>query len=108
MANPDPNGIVVCDAGPLIHLDELGCLDLLCDFADVLVPSVVWQEVKLHRPSVLRRRAVKLQLRNSLPDASPALTQLAGAFSRAAGELGALRLLQESSAGILLTDDAAA
>jgi hypothetical protein len=23
---------VVCDAGPLIHLDELSCLDLLADF----------------------------------------------------------------------------
>ncbi len=27
---------VVCDAGPLIHLDELGCLSLLSDFDDVL------------------------------------------------------------------------
>ena len=26
---------VVCDAGPLIHLDELGCLDLLTDFQTV-------------------------------------------------------------------------
>jgi hypothetical protein len=23
--------IVVCDAGPLIHLDEVGCLDLLAE-----------------------------------------------------------------------------
>ena len=28
---------VVCDAGPLIHLDELGALDLLGDFSKVLV-----------------------------------------------------------------------
>lgn len=108
MARPDPVGVVVCDAGPLIHLDELGCLDLLRDFADVLVPSVVWQEVILHRPSALRRRAVKLQPRSSLPDASPALTPLAGAFSLAAGELSALRLMQDVAGGILLTDDAAA
>ena len=27
---------VVCDAGPAIHLDELGCLDLLKDFQEVL------------------------------------------------------------------------
>ena len=25
-------GLVVCDAGPLIHLDQLGCLSLLGDF----------------------------------------------------------------------------
>jgi hypothetical protein len=28
--------LVVCDAGPLIHLDELGCMDLLLDFSEVL------------------------------------------------------------------------
>jgi len=28
----DMPGIVVCDAGPLIHLDELECLILLKDF----------------------------------------------------------------------------
>jgi len=27
---------IVCDAGPAIHLDELGCLDLLKDFQEVL------------------------------------------------------------------------
>ena len=28
-----PRPLVVCDAGPLIHLDEIGCLDLLTDFS---------------------------------------------------------------------------
>ena len=41
---------VVCDAGPLIHFDELGCLDLLTDFRAVLVPEQVWREVQHHRP----------------------------------------------------------
>lgn len=36
--------LVVCDAGPLIHLDEVGALDLLEDFAEVLVPEAVWAE----------------------------------------------------------------
>lgn len=40
---------VVCDAGPLIHLDELDCLPLLKDFDEVLVPEQVWQEVSNHR-----------------------------------------------------------
>ena len=46
---------VVCDAGPLIHLDELGCLDLLSDFPLVLVPEEVWRErpVALHGPARL-------------------------------------------------------
>lgn len=35
MARSDIRASVVCDAGPLIHLDEAGCLDLLADFAEV-------------------------------------------------------------------------
>ena len=35
----------VCDAGPLIHLDELDSLDLLADFR-VWVPNAAWQEVE--------------------------------------------------------------
>lgn len=38
--------LVVCDAGPLIHLHELGCLELLADFPTVLVPETVWREVE--------------------------------------------------------------
>jgi len=40
-----PALIVVCDAGPLIHLDEIDALDLLADFPRVLVPDAVWREV---------------------------------------------------------------
>jgi predicted nucleic acid-binding protein len=60
VAELDSPRIVVCDAGPLIHLDELGCFDLLSRFRDVLVPDAVWNEVARHRPSALRRRRVKL------------------------------------------------
>ncbi len=53
--------LVVCDAGPLIHLDEVGALDLLTDFADVLVPEAVWQEVKHHRPAALIHPGVRMR-----------------------------------------------
>jgi predicted nucleic acid-binding protein len=46
---------VVCDAGPLIHLDELDCLTLLDDFDQVLIPKQVWQEVEHQRPEALVR-----------------------------------------------------
>jgi hypothetical protein len=36
---------VVCDAGPIIHLDELECLHLMEDFEKVFVPDVVRKEV---------------------------------------------------------------
>jgi hypothetical protein len=45
--------IVVADAGPIIHLDELGCLDVLADFGRVIVPETVWLEVQRHRPLAL-------------------------------------------------------
>jgi predicted nucleic acid-binding protein len=100
--------VVVCDAGPLIHLDELGCLDLLRDFTEVLVAEAVWNEVARHRLSALRRRRAKLERRRSVPEASSELKQFAASFSLAAGEVGALQLMQEYAGAILLTDDAAA
>jgi hypothetical protein len=36
----------VCDAGPIIHLDELACLHLMTDFSSVLVPNGVCEEVQ--------------------------------------------------------------
>ena len=61
--------IVVCDAGPLIHLDEVGCVNLLADFAQVLVPDAVWVEVARHRPAALQHPDVPLR-RTSLGDAN--------------------------------------
>jgi len=40
---------VVCDAGPIIHLDELECLHLMEDFERVFVPDVVRKEVLTYR-----------------------------------------------------------
>ena len=51
MVRNDPPAIVVCDAGPLIHLDELESLSLLSDF-EVWVPKGVWDEVYIHRPTI--------------------------------------------------------
>jgi hypothetical protein len=49
--------LVVCDAGPLIHLDELEALELLGDFQSVLVPDTVWVEAEAHRPNLFDRMA---------------------------------------------------
>jgi len=46
---------VVCDAGPIIHLDELGCLDLLGDFQEISLSDTVWKEISRYRPSALKR-----------------------------------------------------
>ena len=42
--------IAVLDAGPLIHLDQLGSLSLLAGYREVLLPEVVESEAKKHRP----------------------------------------------------------
>jgi predicted nucleic acid-binding protein len=102
------SAIVVCDAGPLIHLDELGCLDLLSDFREVLVPNAVWAEVMHHRPSALRRRRVRLRCVTVVSGGPDELDRLADVFSLAAGEVESLALMAELPDAVLLTDDAAA
>lgn len=46
--------VVIADAGPVIHLDELGVLELLADFGKVIIPETVRLEVERHRPMALK------------------------------------------------------
>jgi len=100
--------LVVCDAGPLIHLDELDALDLLVDFAEVLVPDAVWREVAQHRPGALTYPGVTLRRITPRMAVSPELESLAQVFSLHTGEWEALRVAMEHRPGLLLTDDTAA
>ncbi len=102
MVTTDLYQIVVCDAGPLIHLDELGCLELLNDFAEVIVPDAVWQEVEQHRPSALHQAELTLHRRTcALPNAE--IDALAALFTLHRGEKEALRLACEIGSTLLLT-----
>ena len=100
--------LVVCDAGPLIHLDELEALDLLADFAEVLVPDAVWREVVQHRPGALTHPGVTLRRIVPRMAVSPELEALAQVFSLHTGEWEALRVAMEQRLALLLTDDTAA
>ena len=100
--------LVVCDAGPLIHLDEVGALDLLADFSEVLVPDAVWREVQQHRPGALTHPGVTLRRISPQMAVSPELEALAQVFSLHTGEWEALRVAMEHRPGLLLTDDTAA
>jgi predicted nucleic acid-binding protein len=100
--------IVICDAGPLIHLDELHCLHLLDDFDRILVPKQVLQEVQSHRPTILVDSGIQLQQVNVAIAASPPFQALVRTFSLDLGEQAALSLMQDYPQAILLTDDAAA
>jgi len=99
---------IVCDAGPIIHLDELDYLSLLNDFNGILVQEQVWQEVVRNRPVALdypqislKRVPVEISSRNSFKT-------LFRALSLGAGEQAALSLMEEHPKSIFLTDDAAA
>jgi predicted nucleic acid-binding protein len=99
---------VICDAGPLIHLDELGCLDLLADFETVYVPEQVWREVEYHRSGALERCGVELQQRSVALSGYEPLQSLVRALALDLGEQAALYLMMSHPDAILLTDDAAA
>jgi predicted nucleic acid-binding protein len=86
----------VCDAGPLIHLEQLGCLDLLRDFVEVRVADAVWQEVRRHQPSALRHRSVPLTHVPTVPQIGTDLARLSQALVLDAGERAALALMAEA------------
>ena len=100
--------IVVADAGPLIHLDELGCLDLLANFSAVHTTQQVWREIARHRPALTPSAVPGLCIEKSALPVSSALMVLAEAFDLDAGEVSALGLIQQLSADLFLCDDAAA
>ena len=99
---------VVCDAGPVIHLDELNCLDLLTDFQEIILSSKVCEEVKKYRSSALMRQDLSFTTltRNISPD-EPLLT-ICRIFALDAGETEALALIQQNPQAMFLTDDASA
>jgi predicted nucleic acid-binding protein len=97
---------VVLDAGPLIHLDELNCLDLLGDFHPLIAPPIVWQEAVRHRPHLLKPGGLVLQ--ESDVSADPRLAALTRTSLLDAGERAALNLLLQHRDALFLTDDAAA
>ncbi|MFT7489626.1 MAG: putative nucleic acid-binding protein [Candidatus Promineifilaceae bacterium] len=100
---------VVTDAGPVIHLDELDCLDLINDFDSLHTTRTVWQEVLSHRPRLKPAALPAMKLHDidsvSIPST---LASEATAFDLAGGEVSVILLLEQLLAGILFCDDAAA
>jgi len=99
--------VVVADAGPIIHLDELDCLDVLTDFEKVHVPEAVWLEVLNHRPSAMAKFS-GLFVREGPSKTSPLVTALTPLYTLHSGEQEALHLCVEFGDSLLLTDDTAA
>jgi len=103
-----PITVVICDAGPLIHLDELDSLALLVDFPRVIVPETVWQEVEKHRLGALSHPSVALERLPASVSNDPTIESVAKLFSLHRGEKEALFAMRKFTGDLLLTDDAAA
>jgi predicted nucleic acid-binding protein len=100
--------VVVSDAGPLIHLDELGCLDLLANLGQVSVPRAVWLEVTVHRPRLTLGDLTGTDIVETIPNPSERLISLGDSLDLDTGERAALALMEGMAANLFLCDDAAA
>lgn len=104
----DSPATAICDAGPLIHLDELGSVDLLTGFGEILVPEQVCVEVVRHRPQALEGIQPSWSKPSVEISRAPNFQALMMAFSLGFGEQAALTLMQSHPRAIFLSDDAAA
>src|SRR5689334_13081101 len=93
----------ICDAGPLIHLDELGATDLLAGFEELLIPEQVCVEVVRHRPQALAGIQLPWARRPVEISTAPMFQVLISSFSLGVGEQAALTLMQAHSRAIFLS-----
>jgi predicted nucleic acid-binding protein len=99
---------VVCDTGPVIHLDEMNSLDLLAEFPEVVLVPAVASEVARLRPSALSGRGIRFTVLRDDIVADEALRATCRSFSLDAAETEALALIGQMPDSLFLTDDAAA
>ncbi len=98
----------IADAGPLIHLDELGVLDLLSGFSEVMVPSVVAAEASRHRLGWQQRAPAVTRIVEPDPERVERVRSRSDEERLDPGEVAALALWQEHQEAVLLCDDLAA
>ena len=98
--------VVIADAGPLLHLDELDALDVLSDFPEILIVPAVRDEIRQHRLELLMR-CPSLTFTYSAPR-DQAVDALAALYTLHCGEREALALCVQHKSALFLTDDTAA
>lgn len=108
MEKTDSKTMAVCDAGPIIHLDELENLDLISDFHPLIISKSVQIEVTKHRQNALHHPGIVFKVIDIISPPEPRLLILSKALSLNKGEMESLSLIQENPDAIFLTDDAAA
>ena len=98
----------IFDAGPIIHLDELACLDLISDFRENILPDIVWEEINTYRPTALKKTDLNLTHLTGPYQPDGRLTTMCRLFSLDAGETEALAVMAGYTTAVFFTDDAAA
>ena len=96
--------VCVLDAGPLIHLDELGALPLLGEMGMIFCPEEVLGEAERHRSGVGSR----LEFVHVVAAPGPRPAGLKSIEGLHAGELAALAWAEKFGAEMFLSDDTAA
>src|SRR5438105_14225267 len=100
--------VTVADAGPLIHLDELGCLDLLEGFGVLHVPLQVKREIATHRPRLNLETLPALKISKTFLKTSSVVARISERLDLNVGEIAALNLLHHLQGKLFLSDDSAA
>lgn len=108
MATSETTISVICDTGPILHLDELGSLDVLSDFQHVIVTESIASEIIRHRPNALQHPGISFQHVSVPPISDLEFLTLCRIFALHSGEIEALALMESFSDAIFLTDDSAA
>ena len=100
--------IVVSDTGPLLHLREAECLDLLPELGQIVIPPAVRAEIQALDPSWLEEPPKWVAVRDLTPESSARSRAWQSARVLDRGEAEAFELVRQVEADWLLTDDAAA
>ena len=97
--------VIICDAGPLIHLSEANCLDLLRPAGNLFLPHRVATEVQSSVP-IAEQWPEWLQAVELHPHERKEAEMWQAAGGLHAGEAEALVLARRKNADWFLTDDA--
>ncbi len=99
---------VVCDAGPIIHLEEIDSRYLLEDFHEILIGPTVRDEVEKRQPTLFDKSNLPfVESPRALP-CNQTLIAMCRVFLLDAGEVESLALMERETEALFLTDDSAA
>src|SRR3989337_907628 len=96
---------IVCDTGPILHLQEAGLLKLLKKAGDIYIPKFVDIELKELYPQWENKRPDWLLVEPLSPDETPQAELLSYSGLLDSGEAAAIILSKRINATWFLTDD---